>query len=119
MFSIKSITLTQNDKIICNEKNNEKQIQLFSQSLMVINPINGECLQQFHPVRVQSCMDLSKVRIEPGTIIELPQNIVQITMLGTTERYDAGEIDILCKPWSPEPRRKGCGDCSRCRKCWT
>ena len=20
---------------------------------------------------------------------------------------------------SPEPRQKGCGDCSRCRKCWT
>ena len=118
MFSIKSITLTQNDKIICNKKNNEKQIQLFSQSLMVINPINGECLQQFYPVRVQSCMDLSKVRMEPVTITELPQNIVQISMLGTTQRYDAGEIDILCKPWSQEPRRKGCGDCSRCRKCW-
>lgn len=114
-----SIKLSENDKIICDGENSGKQIRLFSQSLMVINQADGECLQQFYPVRVQSCMDRSKVRIEPVTITELPQNIVQISMLGTTERYDAGKIDVLCKPWSPEPRQKGCGDCSRCRKCWT
>ena len=114
-----SIKLSENDKIICGGENSGKQIRLFSQSLMVINQADGECLQQFYPVRVQSCMDRSKVRMEPVTITELPQNIVQISMLGTTERYDAGTIDVLCKPWSPEPRQKGCGDCSRCRKCWT
>lgn len=68
MFSIKSITLTENDKIICGGENSGKQIQLFSQSLMVINQADGECLQQFYPVRVQSCMDRSKVRMEPVTI---------------------------------------------------
>ena len=81
MFSIKLITLTENDKIICDGENSGKQIQLFSQSLMVINQADGECLQQFYPVRVQSCMDRSKVRMEPVTITELPQNIVQISML--------------------------------------
>ena len=98
--------------MFCNPK--MKEVEILTNSIKL-----SECLQQFYPVRVQSCMDRSKVRMEPVTITELPQNIVQISMLGTTERYDAGKIDVLCKPWSPEPRQKGCGDCSRCRKCWT
>lgn len=121
MFSIKSITLTENDKIICGGENSGKQIRLFSQSLMVINQADGECLQQFYPVRVQSCMDRSKVRMEPVTIMELPQNI-DSDFNARYQRRDmnAGKIDVLMQTMEPrEPRQKGCGDCSRCRKCWT
>ena len=46
-----SIKLSENDKIICGGENSGKQIRLFSQSLMVINQADGECLQQFYPVR--------------------------------------------------------------------
>ena len=43
-----SIKLSENDKIICGGENSGKQIRLFSQSLMVINQADGECLQQFY-----------------------------------------------------------------------
>lgn len=113
-----SIVLAERDEIVYDAKNVPEQLKLFSQSLMVIDLADGECLGQFRPARVQSCMDRSVVRMEPVLITKDSQNVLTIAMLGTTETYDTRKIEILCKPWSPDPPRKGCGDCSRCRRCW-
>ena len=113
------LTLNEDDKIIYDEENNRKQIHLFSQSLMVVTQMDGACLGQFDPVRIKSCMDRSFVRMEPVIVTELSQNFLEISMLGTTDQFDVRQIEIKCKPWSPEPPRKGCGDCSRCKRCWT
>lgn len=113
-----SFTLKEEDKILEEEENNGKKIQLFSQEVMALDKATGEEVNRFYPVIVRSCMDRSILRKEPVTVKELPENGVEISMLGTTERYDMQNIRILCREWSPEAPRKGCGDCSRCRKCW-
>lgn len=112
-----SIELTGDDKKIWTEDGKLFRIVLYSREIMVIS---GEEMYTrcFSPVRIQSCMNPGKVRIEPVTVTFSEEHRVIIQDLAGAESFSQEKIQLKFKSWEPDIPNGHCGDCTKCRRCW-